>query len=66
MRYLVATVAVVAALAAAAAPASAALGWFPLVSGENGVACQVKKVTVLASDAKDCKAIGGKVVKPAQ
>ncbi|MDR3466772.1 MAG: hypothetical protein P4M07_12575 [Xanthobacteraceae bacterium] len=32
----------------------------------NGVACRVKRVTVLAKDANDCSHIGGKVLKPAQ
>ena len=32
-------------------------------SFQNGVACQVKHVTVLAQNAKDCHTIRGKVIK---
>ncbi|MDR3466773.1 MAG: hypothetical protein P4M07_12580 [Xanthobacteraceae bacterium] len=32
----------------------------------NGVACRVKRVTVLARNAGDCGRIGGKALKPAR
>lgn len=67
MRLLITLSVVATTLAATAASAGiVAPPFFSADEIQNGVACQAKKVTVLAKNAHDCARIGGKVVKPAQ
>ncbi len=66
MRLLIA-LAFVASVAASTA-ASAGMWAPPFFSADeiqNGVACKVKKITVLAKNAGDCARIGGRLLKPA-
>lgn len=66
MRLLIA-LAFVASVAATTTATAGVWGppFFSADDIQNGVACQVKKVTVLAKNANDCARIGGRLLKPA-
>ena len=64
MRLLAAALLVIAT--AGAASADPIVVPFLSNSVQKGVACQVKTVTVLAQNAKDCRKIHGKVIKAAK
>lgn len=58
-------------VASVAVSTTASAGIFapPFLSADdiqNGVACQVKKITVLAKNAEDCARIGGRAAKRAK
>lgn len=67
MRLLIA-LAFVASVAATTTATAGVWGppFFSADDIQNGVACQVKKVTVLAKNAEDCTRIGGRAAKRAK